>query len=250
MTSTPRARRAAATLEAAADVPVDASADSKMAFMPTTEFVYEGELPALDGPAASWFFPAGQQPDLDRIARARCIAGCRGMSSSPVTDQGGGWAVGPEDYSAAVLSVGSDGMLTWYLSGAPSAIGLGCVSPPGVADVATSDSGSGKSGVAVDVAPITDPGPAPETTLVEGTVAPDVVPNDCTMPRPPVGVPTKDEALAKAKQLFAEWGYDVDSYQFDDAYADEWGASVNAYLLLDGMKAPVTLSAGFGENSC
>ena len=68
------------------------------------------------------------------------------------------------------------------------------------------------------------------------------------MPEPPVGVPTKDEALAKAKQLFAEWGYDVDSYQFDDAYADEWGASVNASLLLDGMKAPVMLSAGFGEN--
>ena len=83
-------------------------------------------------------------------------------------------------------------------------------------------------GVAVDVAPATDPGGRHRRRRSEGTVAPDVVPPDCPVPEPPVGVPTKDEALAKAKQLFAEWGYDVDSYQFDDVYADEWGASVNA----------------------
>jgi hypothetical protein len=63
-----------------------------------------------------------------------------------------------------------------------------------------------------------------------------------------VGLPTKDEALAKAKQLFADWGYDVNSYQFDDPYADEWSANVSASLLLDGMKAPIGLSVGFGEN--
>jgi hypothetical protein len=62
-------------------------------------------------------------------------------------------------------------------------------------------------------------------------------------------VPTKDEALAKAKQLFADWGYDINSYEFDEPYADEWSASVNASLLLDGMKAPVMLAVGFGENA-
>ena len=48
--------------------------------------------------------------------------------------------------------------------------------------------------------------------------------------------------------MFASWGYDINSYQFDDPYADEWSASVNASLMLDGMKAPITLSVGFGEN--
>ncbi len=67
-------------------------------------------------------------------------------------------------------------------------------------------------------------------------------------PQPPAGVPTKEEALAKARDLFASWGYDVNSYQFDEPYADEWSASVNASLLLDGMKAPIMLSVGFGEN--
>jgi hypothetical protein len=80
-------------------------------------------------------------------------------------------------------------------------------------------------------------------------VAPDVVAPDCPAPNPPVGVPTKDEALAKAKQMFADWGYDVSTYQFDDAYADQWGASVSASLLLEGLKSPITLSVGFGENS-
>jgi hypothetical protein len=70
----------------------------------------------------------------------------------------------------------------------------------------------------------------------------------CETPAPPANVPTKDEALAEAKQLFADWGYDVGSYQFDEPYADEWGASVNASLVLDGMKAPIMLSVGFGEN--
>ncbi|MEP7202501.1 MAG: hypothetical protein ABI894_07830 [Ilumatobacteraceae bacterium] len=224
--------------------------------MPFTEFVYDGVLPALDGPAASWFFPAGQQPDLDRIAKLAASLGVEGEVRALSPDQGGGWAVGPEDYSAAVLSVGTDGMLTWYLSSAPTAsTGVGCIVSAGVADVATSSTGSGSSGsgtgvatgVAVDAAPVTDPAPA-ETLPADGTVDPGLIPNECSMPEPPVGVPTQDEAVAKAKQMFADWGYDVDSYQFDDAYADEWGAYVNASLVLDGMKAPVMLSAGFGEN--
>jgi hypothetical protein len=61
-------------------------------------------------------------------------------------------------------------------------------------------------------------------------------------------VPTKEEALAKAKDLFTSLGYDITSYQFDEPYADEWNASISASLILDGMKAPITLSVGFGEN--
>jgi hypothetical protein len=76
----------------------------------------------------------------------------------------------------------------------------------------------------------------------------DIPVPECPAAPPLAGVPTKDEALAKAKDLFASWGYDVSSYQFDEAYADEWNASVNASLMLDGMKTPITLSVGFGEN--
>ena len=214
----------------------------------STKFVYDGEMPALDGPAGSWFFAPGQQPDLDRIAKLAAALGVQGDVRTLPAEQGGGWAVGPEDYSGAVLTVGSDGMLSWYLSpGQPTVTSVGCA----VASDSATAPALGAPGV-VDAVPPAETVPAPavpgDTAPATGGVAPDVVAPDCPVPNPPVGVPTKDEALAKAKQLFADWGYDVSSYQFDTAYADEWGASVNASLVLDGLKAPVMLSVGFGEN--
>ena len=223
------------------------STESKIAFMGSTKFVYDGELPTLDGQAGSWFFAPGQQADVNRIAKLAASLGVQGDVRTLSADQGGGWAVGPEDYSSAVLTVGSDGMLSWYLSAAPSAVtSVGCVS---VSGIASTEPALGAPGVVDAVAPAeTVPADAPAgsepTTIV---VAPVVAP-DCPAPTPPAGIPTKDEAMAKAKQLFAEWGYDVNSFQFDDPYADEWSASVNASLLLEGLTAPVMLSVGFGEN--
>ena len=234
---------------AAADSATNLSTESKIAFMGSTKFVYDGQLPALDGPAGSWFFAPGQKPDHDRVAKLAAALGVQGDVRTLSADQGGGWAVGPEDYSSAVLTVSSDGMLNWYLSAAPSAISsAGCAS---VSGIAATEPAVGAPGAVDAIAPaetLADPaGPAgPEPTTI--VVAPDVVAPDCSAPTPPAGVPTKDEALAKAKQLFAEWGYDVNSLQFDDPYADEWGASVNASLLLEGLKTPLMLSVGFGEN--
>ena len=232
----------------AADSAADVSTESKIAFMGSTKFVFDGQLPALDGAAGSWFFAPDQKPDVDRIAKLAAALGVQGDVRTLSADQGGGWAVGPEDYSAPVLTVGSDGMLSWYLSAGQSAVtSVGCVSVAGIA----TEPALGAPGVVGAVAPAetlpadavpANPAPAPDV------VAPDVVAPDCQAPNPPVGVPTKDEALATAKQMFADWGYDVGSYQFDDAYADEWGASVNASLLIEGLKAPIMLSVGFGEN--
>ena len=217
------------------------AADSKIAFMAPTKFVYDGDLPALDGPAASWYFAPGQQPDPDRIAKLAAAFGIQGDVRAMPQEMGGGWAVGPEDYSGPVLTVGSDGMLSWWLSAAPTAVSSGCAVAESTAP-AIGAGVAGSSGTAMDAGAPAETAPAatPTTALLP-------VP-DCPVPQPPAGVPTKEEALAKAKELFASWGYDVNSYQFDDPYADEWSASVNASLLLDGMKAPIMLSVGFGEN--
>ena len=227
----------------------DASAESKMGVFGPTEFVYDGELPALDGPAGSWSFAAGQKADPDRIATLAASLGVVGEVRTLPADQGGGWAVGPEDYSGAVLTVGSDGMLNWWLSAAPTTGVVACASVGGAAiDPPIGEGVAGSSGTATDAIASTTP-PAPDGTAPAGEpVAPEVVAPDCPAPQPPAGVPTKDEALAKAKQLFAGWGYEAKSYEFDEPYADEWGASVNASLVLEGMKAPVMLSVGFGEN--
>jgi hypothetical protein len=220
------------------------STESKIAFMGSTKFVYDGQMPALDGPAGSWFFTPGQKPDVDRIAKLAVSFGVQGDVRTLSADQGGGWAVGPEDYSAAVLTVSTDGMLTWYLSAAPTAISsVGCASGSGIA---ATEPAVGAP-VAVDAVAPAETIPGADVPAVTAP-ATDVVAPDCAVPNPPAGVPTNDEALAKAKQLFADWGYDVNSFQFDDPYADEWGASVNASLLLEGLKAPLMLSVGFGEN--
>lgn len=210
-----------------------------MAVFAPTEFTYDGEVPTLDGPAA-WYFAPGQQPDPDRIAQLAASLGVEGDVRGLPEEQGGGWAVGPEDYSGPVLSVAADGMLSWWLSAAPAMVSVGCATTSGVAVEPAAGAGvAGSSGTATDT-------PALDTTA---PVAPDVVAPECSTPQPPPGVPTKDEALTKAKELFASWGYDTDSYAFDDVYADEWGASVNGSLVLDGMKAQIMLSVSFGENS-
>ncbi|MEO7372270.1 MAG: hypothetical protein ABIZ69_15490, partial [Ilumatobacteraceae bacterium] len=239
---------------AAADASVSASpsAESKIAFMGRTDFVYDGTLPALDGAAGSWFFASGAKAEPERIAQLAKSLGVVGEVRALSADQGGGWAVGPEDYSAAVLSVGSDGMLSWYLSSGPTAsVAVGCAAMSGVATEPTpppAPKGDTQVDVTLPGATAIDGGPAVDAR--PGVMPPgvDVVAPECGIPTPPADVPTKDQALAKAKQLFADWGYDVNSYQFDEPYADEWGASVNASLILDGFKAPIMLSVGFGEN--
>jgi hypothetical protein len=226
----------------AAAMPTAGAADSKIAFMGTTKFVYDGALPALDGSAPSWSFAPGQKADPQQIAKLAASLGVKGEVRTLPQDQGGGWAVGPEDYSGPVLTVGSDGMLSWWLSSAQVAMGSGCAVAGGATD-------GGIAGTAV-IAPtpaVTAPAATPDSSPpVTTTVI--ASPPDCAAPQPPAGVPTKDEALAKAKQLFAAWGYDVNSYQFDDPYADEWNAGVNASLMVGGMKAPITLSVSFGAN--
>ncbi|MEY2444929.1 MAG: hypothetical protein QOE00_1509, partial [Ilumatobacteraceae bacterium] len=225
------------------------AADSKIASIAPTDFVYDGQLPDLSGSAASWYFAPGQQPDLDRVAKLAASFGVTGNVRTVPSEQGGGWAVGPEDYSGPVLTVGSDGMLSWWLSAAPAV-----VSSSGCAVVGGSSTSAGGSGTAIAVAGPADTAPAGTTpvdgtTPVAGTMPVDGTVPECATPQPPAGVPTKDEALAKAKELFASWGYDLTSYTFDDPYADEWSASVNASLTLGGMKAPINISVGFGANA-
>lgn len=231
----------------AAPAAAESASDSKMAIWGVTEFVYDGEIPALDGLAPSWYFPSGQQPDQARVAALAKALGVEGDVRSLPDDQGGGWAVGPEDYSGPVLTIGSDGLLSWWLSGTPASISArpGCViaeSSGGAIEPAAGEGVAGSSGTA------TEPGIAtPDTALPVDKVDPAVDP-ECAEPQPPANVPTADEALAKAKELFTSWGYDLTSYEFDAPYADEWSASVTASLIIDGMRAPITLSIGFGEN--
>lgn len=106
------------------------AAESDRMMMPYAIFhyVYEGDLPALDGSAPAYQFPAGAQVDPPRIAAIAAVLGVEGEVREAPADMGSRWMVGPEDYSGATLSVGSDGMVSWWFSPAPMATpGVECV---------------------------------------------------------------------------------------------------------------------------
>lgn len=212
--------------------PEGASSDKMMAYpYQVFNFVYDGEVPTLGSSGAAWQLPVGGELDTARVARMAQVLGVEGEVREVPAEQGGGWMVGAADYSTANLNVSKDGLLSWWFNPDPSVWGSGtvtCAEPvEAVAESGGGDSGGGET--------------APPDSVVD-TIVIDPV---CEEPAPPVGVPSEDEALAKARQLFADLGYDVVAYDFE-AYADEWSAYVTAYLLIDGIRSPLTLSVGYG----
>lgn len=196
-------------------------------------YVYDGTYPDLGTTAPAWMLPAGTTVDAAKVAALAELFGVEGEVRQLPADQGGGWMVGAADYSTANLNVSADGMASWWYNPAPSTdanVG-GCVMPVAVDDAATTDAGT-------DAAAPTDTVGVPETTVVDPV---------CSEPEPPVGVPTKAEAETAAKALLGDMGLDAADYEFT-TYADQWGANVTAYLLLDGHRSPLSVNVGFGEN--
>lgn len=218
-------------------------------------YVYGGEAIDLTAPAASWSFEPGTTPSPDQIRQIAKALGIAGEVRDLSADMGGGWAVGSDDYSKPSINVGPDATLGWWFNAgyddtvsAPSC----AVADPGIAaDSAASDTvvvdaseatvntGVASTGVASTGVESTD------TIAVDPAV--DIAPIACEQAAPPVNVPTAEEAEAKATELLTAFGLDPASYEFE-TYADEWSASVTAYLLLDGLRTPMPTSFGFGEN--
>jgi hypothetical protein len=87
-------------------------------------------------------------------------------------------------------------------------------------------------------------GPGDVVAIAECTIADDGS-SSCPEPEPLVNVPSADDAQAKAVALWTAAGYDLTLYELESSSA-EWGASVTAYLVLDGKRAPIQMSMGFG----
>jgi hypothetical protein len=205
----------------------DSAGDTKLAAYLT--YVYGGDLVDLTAPAASWYFAPGVDPTTDEVAALAAALGVEGDVRQLDADMGGGWMVGPDTYEEPTVNVGSDAMQSWWYN-------------PGSTAVA---------------APYADcelypPGdPMGDTT--EASVAPDGTVSDapavdmpaCEPTPPPANVPDQAAAEAKARELFGSLGVDLSSYELE-TYADEWGANVTGYLVLDGIRTNVTVSVGFG----
>ena len=219
-----------------------ATADKMMAPMQDITFVFDGDASQLGAAGPAWTLPGGGTPDAARIAKLAELLGVEGELREVPADQGGGWMIGAADYSTATLTVSTDGMLSWWFNPAPSTVSSSfeCVSVDPAVDVVALDT---------DAVATTAVDPAAASTDAATTVGGDAVvappEGGCAAPVAPTNVPDKATAEAKATQLFADMGYDNANYDFE-IYADEWGANVTAYLLLDGMRSPISLSVGYG----
>lgn len=187
-------------------------------------YVFDGTLPDLGASAAAWRFPAGATPDATRVIAIAKVLGVEGQLRELPADQGGGWLVGPADYSGPTLQVGADGMLNWWFNQGATVASTG---------VACAEPASG-GGTAPDV--------APPDTATSSTDVPS-----CTTPEPPANVPDEATARQLATDLLGKLGYDASAFELE-AYADEWGANVTAYQLLGGVRSPISVSLGFGAD--
>ncbi|MBI4883763.1 MAG: hypothetical protein HY826_06875 [Actinobacteria bacterium] len=212
-----------------------AELDQMMMPIQFVEYVYDGEFPDLGTSAPAWVLPAGVAPDPDDVQRLAAVLGVAGDIQSLPADQGGGWMVGPADFSGATLTVSADGLLSWWFNPTPVPyLESGCV----WAESATTDPGTTPDTIVAT----TDSGPVEipaETIPVDASVPP------CEGPLPPANVPDETEARRLADELFAAIGIDSSSYEFE-IYADEWGANVTAYVVVNGMRTWIASTVGFG----
>lgn len=193
----------------------DASMEASTKMMPAMlTYEWTGEATDLTGPAASWFFAGDVEPTVEQIQQLAAALGVTGEVVALGEDMGGGWTIGPNDGTAPSITVSADAMQSWWYSPAwaESTPMVDCAYyPPG------------------------DPAGDPATADLP----------QCEEPQPPANVPTQAEAEAKARELFASLGIDPAQLEFE-TYADQWSASVTAYLLLDGVRSNLGMNVGFG----
>jgi hypothetical protein len=195
-------------------------------------FEYVGDEVDLTAPAPAYrFVPAATNSDelITRLAEAFGVAG--GVAPLPA-EQGGGLMIGPADGSAASVTVMNDALQSWWVT---YPVAMGAVSCSSVAidpvDIVEPD---GAAGAASDA-----------TTDATGDVTTQP---DCFEPDPPANVPGADEAERIVTELLMASGVDPATYEFE-TYADEWGASVTGFLLVDGVRSPISVSVGIGGDS-
>ena len=224
----------------------EAGAGAKMMVLQDITYVFDGSYPDLGTTGKSWTLPAGTSVDKAVVARIAKLLGVEGDVRQLSADQGGGWMVGAADYSTASLTVTNDGMLSWWYSPAPMApVAGGCAMPSdtvggtsaGSETLNPAGATSGTDAVAPDTAV------APPDSVVVDPIPVDPMP--CETPAPPVNVPDKAAATVKAKQFLTDLGLDPSNYELT-AYADDYGANVTAWLLLDGHRSPIQVNIGYG----
>ncbi len=214
-----------ASAPAASDMSSTAGGDGKMMWGYQQHFTAATDLPALESDAPSYTLTAGDV-STDSLNALKTAFGVTKDFVAQDVSQGGGYLSGNYDGTTPTLYVSSDAMHYWSYSPAwdqSSMSSSGCVmvDPPIASD-------------------------APTTDVAAATIAPDA--GVCAEPVAPENVPTKAEAEALFATTVTALGLNSDDLMID-SYADEWGANVNGYVKIDGVRSPLTWSIGYGANA-
>ena len=76
----------------------------------------------------------------------------------------------------------------------------------------------------------------------------DVISEICAEPVAPENVPTKAEAEALFAATMTVLGINNEDLVLD-SFSDEWGANVNGYLKIDGIRSPLSWNVGYGADA-
>ena len=206
-----------ASAPAASDMSTAEGMDEKMMWGFQQNFTAAVDLPALDSNAPSYTLTAGDV-STDSMNALKAAFGVTKDFVAQDANQGGGYLSG--DYTTTpTLYVGSDAMRYWSYS------------------------------PAWEQSPISSRPCIMEEAVVTTDVPTSEVMNDiCAEPVAPENVPTKAEAEALFAATMTVLGINNEDLVLD-SYSDEWGANVNGYLKIDGIRSPLSWNVGYGADA-
>ena len=201
-----------------------AGTDGKMMWGYLQNFTAAVDLPALDSNARSYTLAAGDV-STDSLNALTTAFGLTEDFVAQDASQGGGYLSGNYDGTIPTMYVGSDPMHYWSFS-----------------PVWDESSISSRPCMMEDAVVTTD------IPAVDDVPTSEVMNEICAEPVAPENVPTKAEAEALFATTVSALGMNVDDLIID-SYADEWGANVNGYVKIDGVRSSLTWSIGYGANA-
>ena len=200
-------------------------ADERMMWGYQQHFTAAADLPALDSDAPSYTLAAGDA-STDSMNALKAAFGVTKDFIAQDVNQGGGYLSGNYDGKTPSLYVSSDAMHYWSYSPAWDQSSM-----------------SSQPCVMVDPLMASD---APTIDAAAPTIAPDA--GVCAEPVAPENVPTKAEAEALFATTATALGMNSNDFILD-SYADEWGANVTGYLMIDGVRSSLVWSIGYGADA-
>ncbi|CAB4731052.1 unannotated protein [freshwater metagenome] len=208
------------TAPAASDMSSSEGMDEKMMWGYQQHLTAAADLPALDSDARVYTLVAGDV-STDSMNALKEAFDVTADFVAQDADQGGGYLSG--NYTTTpTLYVGSDAMRYWSYSPAWEQSPMS--SQPCVYEQSS--------------ATAADPSVDPLAPVVE----------ICAEPAAPENVPTKAEAEALFAATMTVLGINNEDLILD-SYSDEWGANVNGYLKIDGIRSPLSWNVGYGADA-